>query len=101
MLRANTRISPLQAVLCCHDLVQLEDQFRTAKALRRTGPLYHSSDAVIRGHVFCSCLALVLRKELGERCPMAGSDLDGATCYCVQEVEISTHRSPFAHQQQV
>ena len=50
------------------DLLQVEDLFRTAKALMRTRPIYHSSDAAIRGHVFCSFLALVLRKELDERC---------------------------------
>jgi hypothetical protein len=37
-----------------------------------TRPIYHSSDAAIRGHVFCSFLALVLRKELQERCAAAG-----------------------------
>ena len=35
-------------------------------------PIYPSSDAAIRGHVFCSFLALILRKELDERCRMAG-----------------------------
>ena len=45
---------------------------RTAKSLMRTRPIYHSSDAAIRGHVFCSFLALVLRKELDERCRNAG-----------------------------
>jgi hypothetical protein len=35
-------------------------------------PIYHSSDAAIRGHVFCSFLALVLQKELFERCRAAG-----------------------------
>src|SRR3712207_8789287 len=30
------------------------------------------SDAAIRGHVFCSFLALLLRKELDERCRMVG-----------------------------
>ena len=38
----------------------------------RTRPIYHSSDAAIRGHVFCSFLALVLRKELDARCRKAG-----------------------------
>jgi hypothetical protein len=53
-------------------LIQVEQLFRTAKALMRTRPIYHSSDAAIRGHVFCSFLALVLRKELDERCRTAG-----------------------------
>jgi hypothetical protein len=72
VLRTNARITPLQAVLRYRDLLQVEQIFRTAKALMRTRPIYHSSDAAIRGHVFCSFLALVLRKELDERCRRAG-----------------------------
>jgi Transposase DDE domain len=72
VLRSNARITPLQAVLRYRDLLQVEDLFRTAKALMRTRPIYHSSDAAIRGHVFCSFLALVLRKELDERCRITG-----------------------------
>ena len=68
VLRTNARITPLQAVLRYRDLLQVEDLFRAAKALLRTRPIYHSSDAAIRGHVFCSFLALVLRKELDDRC---------------------------------
>jgi Transposase DDE domain len=93
VLRTNARISPLQAVLRYRDLLQVEDLFRTAKALLRTRPIYHSSDAAIRGHVFCSFLALVLRKELDDRCHAADfrpewgdvlRDLDR-----LQEVEIT------------
>ena len=62
----------MRAVLRYRDLLQVEQLFRTAKALMRTRPIYHSSDAAIRGHVFCSFLALVLRKELDERCRAAG-----------------------------
>ncbi|HYI84577.1 MAG TPA: IS1634 family transposase [Acetobacteraceae bacterium] len=72
VLRTNARITPLQAVLRYRDLRQVEDLFRTAKALMRTRPIYHSSDAAIRGHVFCSFLALVLRKELDACCRRAG-----------------------------
>src|SRR3954471_9435456 len=72
VLRTNARISPLQAVLRYRDLIQVEQLFRTAKALMRTRPIYHSSDAAIRGHVFCSFLALILRQELDERCRNAG-----------------------------
>src|SRR5204863_9182949 len=64
VLRTNARITPLQAVLRSRDLIQVEQLFRTVKALMRTRPIYHSSDAAIRGHVFCSFLALILRKEL-------------------------------------
>ena len=72
VLRTNARITPLQAVLRYRDLIQVEQLFRTAKALMRTQPIYHSSDAAIRGHVFCSFLALILRKELDERCRKVG-----------------------------
>jgi hypothetical protein len=72
VLRTNARITPLQAVQRYRDLLQVEDLFRTAKALMHTRPIYHSSDAAIRGHVFCSFLALVLRKELQNRCAAAG-----------------------------
>jgi DDE family transposase len=72
ILRTNAKISPLQAVLRYRDLLHVEDLFRTAKALLRTRPIYHSSDAAIRGHVFCSFLALILRKELEDRCRAAG-----------------------------
>src|SRR4051812_6328930 len=72
VLRTNARISPLQAVLRYRDLIHVEQLFRTGKALMRTRPIYHSSDAAIRGHVFCSFLALILRKELDERCRNAG-----------------------------
>ena len=44
----------------------------TSSPPSRTRPIYHSSDAAIRGHVFCSFLALVLRKELDVRCREAG-----------------------------
>ena len=41
--------------------------FRDVKSLLNTRPVYHNSDANIAGHVFCSFLALVLRKELDRR----------------------------------
>jgi len=72
VLRTNARITPLQAVLRYRDLIQVEQLFRTTKALMRTRPIYHSSDAAIRGHVFCSFLALILRQELDERCGKVG-----------------------------
>jgi transposase len=72
VLRTNAHLTPLQAVIRYRDLILVEQLFRSAKTLLRTRPIYHSSDAAIRGHVFCSFLALVLRKELEERCRAAG-----------------------------
>ena len=45
----------------------MEDAFKTAKALLTTRPIFHKTDAGIRGHVFCSFLAVLLRKELYDR----------------------------------
>lgn len=45
----------------------VEDVFRSMKSLLATRPIFHQSDEAIRGHVFCSFLALVLRKELQDR----------------------------------
>jgi Transposase DDE domain len=72
VLRTNTRVTPLQAMLRYRELLAVETLFRKAKGVLRTRPIYHSSDAAIRGHVFCSFLALVLQKDLYERCKAAG-----------------------------
>ncbi len=72
VLRTNARVTPLQAMLRYRELLAVEILFRKAKGVLRTRPIYHSSDAAIRGHVFCSFLALVLQKELYERCKVAG-----------------------------
>ena len=79
MLHTNARISPLQAVLRYRDLVRVEDLFRRAKAVMRTRPIFHSSDAAIRGHVFCSFLALVLQKRLDDLAQAAGLSLEWTT----------------------
>ena len=42
----------------------MERIFRDAKTLLETRPIFHQKTENIRGHVFCSFLALVLRKEL-------------------------------------
>src|SRR5262252_1517985 len=78
VLRTNARVTPLQAVLRYRDLLQVEDLFRRAKAILRTRPIYHSSDAAIRGHVFCSFLALMLQKELADLCHSHGLVIEWA-----------------------
>ena len=76
VLRTNARMTPLNAVLRYRELLQVEDLFRRAKAQLRTRPIYHSRDAAIRGHVFCSFLALVLQKELADRCRAASVSVE-------------------------
>lgn len=48
-------------------LWQVETGFRTAKSILETRPIYHKRDETIRGHVFCSFLALCLKFELEKR----------------------------------
>jgi len=56
----------------------VEDLFRTMKSALATRPIYHKRDATIRGHVFCSFLALRLRRELESRLEMLGKPWEWA-----------------------
>lgn len=67
VLQTNTDLSPGQVALKYKQLWQVERIFRDVKSLLETRPVFHRHDRTIRGHVFCSFLALVLRKEL-DRC---------------------------------
>ena len=57
----------LSVALAYRELWRVEAIFRTAKSILETRPIFHQSDAAIAGHLFCSFLALLLRKELDER----------------------------------
>lgn len=85
VLRTNTRLTPLQAALRYRERWMVEDIFRTAKALLATRPIFHKYDETIRGHVFCSFLALVLRKDLEDRLAAAGHAFEWADI--VQDLE--------------
>jgi hypothetical protein len=74
VLRTNTKLNTLAVALAYRELWRVEQIFRTAKAILDTRPIFHQADATIAGHLFCSFLALVLRKELDER--LAGADLE-------------------------
>jgi transposase len=67
VLRTNTDLPCDQVALKYKQLWQVERIFRDTKSLLETRPIFHRRDETIRGHVFCSFLALVLRKEL-DRC---------------------------------
>ena len=67
VLRTNADLSPLEAMLCYKQLWRVERAFRTSKSLFATRPIFHKLDETIRGHVSCSFLALVLKKELEDR----------------------------------
>jgi len=67
VLRTNSNLSALEAMLVYKQLWTVERTFRTTKSLLETRPISHKLDETIRGHVACSFLALVLKKELEDR----------------------------------
>jgi hypothetical protein len=74
VLRTNTDLNPLAAMLRYKQLWAVEQTFRTAKHLLATRPIFHKLDQTIRGHVFCSFLALVLKAELEARIAALGQN---------------------------
>jgi len=88
VLTTNMALSAREMALKYKQLWTVEDVFRSMKSVLATRPIYHKTDETIRGHVFCSFLALVLRKELQDRLERRGwrlewadivHDLDGLT----------------------
>ena len=70
VLRANTSTMPkrrsrLQGTLDGRGII------RTTKSIMETRPIYHRCNETIRGHVFCSFLALLLKTELERRIKFA------------------------------
>ncbi|UCE51862.1 MAG: IS1634 family transposase [Desulfobacterales bacterium] len=78
VLTTNTALSAEQVAVKYKELWQVEKVFRDIKCLLETRPIFHQHDRTIRGHVFCSFLALVLRKELDRRLEMAGHSFEWA-----------------------
>jgi hypothetical protein len=100
VLRTNTELTPSEVALRYKDLLQVESMFRSLKSLLDTRPIYHRCDDTIRGHVFCSFLALLLMKELQSRLESRGwgdvewrpllDDLDA-----LQELEITASNKSY------
>ena len=78
VLKTNTTLTAEQVALKYKELWQVEQVFRDMKSILDTRPIYHQRDETIRGHVFCSFLALVLRKELDRRLEKLGYDFEWA-----------------------
>ena len=85
VLRTNTDLDAAEAALQYKRLWMVEQWFRSCKSLLGTRPIYHRCDATIRGHVFCSFLALVLRQELQSRLEQRGAELEWADV--IQDLE--------------
>jgi transposase len=72
VLKTNTDLPTDQVAIKYKQLWRVEHLFRDLKSIMETRPIYHKQDETIRGHVFCSFLALALRKELDRRLELAG-----------------------------
>jgi hypothetical protein len=73
VLRTSLTLSALAVVLRYRNLLAVEQSFLAAKSLLATRPIFHRTDAAIRGHIFCTFLALVLRKDLLDRLAARGT----------------------------
>jgi transposase len=78
VLKTNTALTAEQVALKYKELWQVEQVFRDMKSVLDTRPIFHQRDETIKGHVFCSFLALVLIKELYRRLEKAGHDFEWA-----------------------
>jgi transposase len=78
VLRTNTKLPFVEVALQYKQLWTVEDIFRTMKSIMETRPIFHKCDETIAGHVFCSFLALLLRKKLHDMIAARGWKLEWA-----------------------
>lgn len=78
VLRTNMDLETELVAQSYKHLWTVENMFRTMKSALATRPIYHKRDETILGHVFCSFLALRLRRELETRLEKAGKPWEWA-----------------------
>jgi hypothetical protein len=78
VLATNMVLPAREVALKYKQLWMVEDAFRSMKSLLATRPIYHQADETILGHVFCSFLALLLRKRLEDLLEERGWHLEWA-----------------------
>ncbi len=76
VLRTNTALPAGEVALQYKRLLLVEQFFRAAKSVVETRPIFHQWDGTIKGHIFCSFLALVLIDELKRRLAAQGLKLE-------------------------
>lgn len=76
VLTSNLQEAPSEIARKYKELWMVEHVFRSMKSILDTRPIYHKCDDTIRGHVFCSFLALKLMKELEMRLQAQGSECE-------------------------
>jgi len=95
VLQTNTQLTSAEAALKYKELWQVEQVFRDMKSVLDTRPIYHQRDETIRGHVFCSFLALILMKELTTKLKEAGHTFAWADIRrdleALREITLSEH----------
>jgi len=93
VLRTNTDYNAETVAHVYKALWTVEDIFRTTKSILETRPIYHRCNETIRGHVFCSFLALLLKTELERRMKFADLQCEWAQVLrgleALQQVEAS------------
>lgn len=90
VLRTSLKLSALSVVLRYRNLLAVEDSFRASKSLLATRPVFHRTDAAIRGHVACTFLALVLRQELLDRLAARGGTAPEWRCMINDLLDLSS-----------
>jgi len=105
VLQTNLADEPEIIALAYKELWMVENMFRTMKSILETRPIYHKCDETIRGHVFCSFLALVLKRTLEERLEAKGQSWEWAEILRglenLQEVEALFQGKSFVLRSQV
>ena len=105
VLQTNLADEPAIIALAYKELWMVEDLFRTMKSVLETRPIYHKRDETIRGHVFCSFLALLLRRALEQRLEEKGQSWEWAEILRgldnLQEVEARFQGKRFVLRSQV
>ena len=100
VIQTNTDLPAEKVALKYKELWEVEQVFRDMKSVLETRPIYHQRDETIRGHVFCSFLALVLRKELQNRLEKSGYSFEWSDVKqdlkALQEVTLKDQDKQFA-----
>jgi hypothetical protein len=76
VLRTTTSLPPEQVALAYRGLWRVEHAFRTLKTPLELRPLFHTSEAGVRGHVHACVLAYGLLRVIEDRLDAAGLDLN-------------------------
>jgi len=99
VLRTNTVYNAETVAHVYKALWTVEDIIRTAKSILETRPIYHKCNETIRGHVFCSFLALLLKTELERRMKFADLQCEWAQVLrgleALQQVEATFQDKSF------